>query len=83
MAELACMGGRQLKPGGRLAVLELGEPSFPPARWFVKYCVSLCRLGLNSKNSILSALRSCYTPSPSPKLSLSPHLSETCRLGAA
>jgi demethylmenaquinone methyltransferase/2-methoxy-6-polyprenyl-1,4-benzoquinol methylase len=28
-----------LKPGARLAVLELGEPTFPPARWFVKYCV--------------------------------------------
>jgi len=23
----------------RLAVLELGQPTFPPARWFVKYCV--------------------------------------------
>ncbi len=32
---------RQLKPGGRLVVLELGEPWFLPARWFVKYCVSL------------------------------------------
>jgi len=32
---------RHLKPGGRLAVLELGEPTFLPARWFVKYCVSL------------------------------------------
>ena len=30
-----------LKPGARLAVLELGEPTFPPARWFVKYCVPL------------------------------------------
>ncbi len=28
-----------LKPGAKLAVLELGEPSFPPARLFVKYCV--------------------------------------------
>ena len=32
---------RHLKSGGRLVVLELGEPSFLPARWFVKYCVSL------------------------------------------
>ena len=30
-----------LKPGARLAVLELGEPTFPPARFFVKYCVPL------------------------------------------
>mmetsp|Transcript_27241 Transcript_27241/g.43716 ORF Transcript_27241/g.43716 Transcript_27241/m.43716 type:complete len:293 (-) Transcript_27241:99-977(-) len=28
-----------LKPGARFAVLELGEPTFPPARWFVRYCV--------------------------------------------
>lgn len=30
---------RVLRPGGRLAVLEFGEPTFPPARWFNRlYC---------------------------------------------
>jgi ubiquinone/menaquinone biosynthesis C-methylase UbiE len=30
---------KRLQPGARLAVLELGFPSFPPARWFVRYGV--------------------------------------------
>ena len=29
----------RLRPGGRLAVLELQPPSFAPARWFVSYVV--------------------------------------------
>eukprot|EP00960_Hanusia_phi_P050456 760240-Hanusia_phi.AAC.1 len=28
-----------LKQGGKVAILELAEPTFPPARWFVRYCV--------------------------------------------
>uniref|UniRef100_A0A7S4JJK8 2-methoxy-6-polyprenyl-1,4-benzoquinol methylase n=1 Tax=Guillardia theta TaxID=55529 RepID=A0A7S4JJK8_GUITH len=28
-----------LKHGGKVAILELGEPTFAPARWFVRYCV--------------------------------------------
>ena len=35
LAELAS----RLRPGGRLAVLELGAPTFAPARWFVRYAV--------------------------------------------
>ncbi len=35
LAQLAA----RLRPGGRLAVLELQPPSFAPARWFVRYCV--------------------------------------------
>lgn len=31
----------RLKAGARLAVLELGFPTFPPARFFVRYCVPL------------------------------------------
>jgi len=29
----------RLKGGARLAVLELGFPDFPPAKWFVRHCV--------------------------------------------
>mmetsp|Transcript_26483 Transcript_26483/g.66820 ORF Transcript_26483/g.66820 Transcript_26483/m.66820 type:complete len:305 (+) Transcript_26483:167-1081(+) len=29
----------RLKGGARLAVLELGFPEFPPAKWFVRHCV--------------------------------------------
>lgn len=35
MAEIAA----RLKPGSRLAVLELGFPTFPPAKWFVSHGV--------------------------------------------
>jgi demethylmenaquinone methyltransferase / 2-methoxy-6-polyprenyl-1,4-benzoquinol methylase len=37
-AALAQLAAR-LKPGGRLAILELQPPSFAPARWFVRYAV--------------------------------------------
>ena len=35
LAQLAA----RLRPGGRLAILELQPPSFAPARWFVRYAV--------------------------------------------